>query len=158
MPTQFAMVVADADNRYVRIRSRDKQTYERFAAGSVGPIVYQPRGNRFAFVADHEGDKYLFEYMLGGERPLAFEPIQAQSNTSPCYHASGRYLFAIASNNTQWNLYVRDETRPEGFERTPIFGDPARLDLSALASSDIRSIPYGTANDSLVTEIQNWLK
>ncbi len=158
-PAQSAGIVSDpADPRYVRVTSNGVLTRERFQAGSVSRFLYQPRGSRFAFVANYYGQTQLMEYQIGGETPLAHAPIQALWNNAFCYSRSGRYLFAVALTEMNWTLLVRDETTYNTFSKYAILGDPERLRTMLPSLDNIQGIPYDVSDDSLFTEIQNWLR
>ncbi len=154
----YAHVVADpSDKRHLRVLTDGVFVRERFDFDSVGPLVYNPTGERFALIAAKSGQKYILEYASGGETPYIAEPIEDAWNNWVCFGARGKNLFAIAKYNRQWHLFARAEKPGAPFLRFPLNGDPSNLELLPARDGN-EGFQYEVESGQLQMEIKSWLK
>lgn len=157
--THYVQVLTEpADRQYARVVSDGIPVQLRFDAKSVGPVVYHPLGDRFAFIADLAGEKYIFEYANGGETPYFAEPIEDAWNNWVCFGVTGKYLFAIALHDLKWHLYAREEKPNAPFVRLALNGEPLWMELSRARADGSEGIQYELTNGPVRMQINSWLK
>lgn len=154
----YAHVIADpSDKLYLRVLTDGVFVHERFDPNSVGPLVYNPTGERFAFIAAKSGRKYILEYASGGETPYIAEPVEDAWNNWVCYGTRGNHLFAIAKYNGQWNLVAHAKDLNAPLLRFPLNGNPANLELLPPRDGN-EGFQYAVESGPLQMEIKSWLK
>lgn len=147
-----------ADNRYERVISDGVFVRHRFDANSVGPIVFRPDGERFAFIAAKSNKKYILEYTVGSETPQIAEPIEKAWNNWVCYGERGKYLFVIAKHKGLWFLDAHPEMPNAAFMRYPLNGDPSSAELIPGRGDGSEGFTYTLESDPAHMEINIWFK
>jgi hypothetical protein len=153
----YTHIIADpTDARYWRVLTDGNLVAARFRA--VGPIVFHPKSDRFAFIGAQDGTKYVLEYLNGAQTPQVAEPIQDAWKNWVCYGATGKYLFTIAMLQAKWHLLVREEKAQASFMRYAVTGDPSALELLAPRDDGREGFQYRIVTGEMEMEIKNWLK
>lgn len=155
----YTQVIADpGDARVERILTDGNQIEIRFDKDKVGPIVFHPKSDRFAFTAKIGGNQYVLEYANGARTPQTVRLVQETWKNWVCYGSEGKYLFAIARENEQWNLLTRNQQASSAFVPYPLVGIPSDLELLPKRADGSEGVQYNIQHGAMNMEIKSWLK